>query len=254
LPLESSRRCQEPRRESRPTLTIFTPGIPQWPSRDPIEEVGGVNLYGFVGNDGVNWWDYLGWKTVRGEQKDGMFTWDYAFDAEFDKKYCFLQLTVMIELDGIDLENKKHMKWINDFAKLVIKNLKGKKLIPDNPDDPNCCCEEIAVGFIVQFTNGTNLKPHHKAKLDNTGTRSNMSNWHESDPGVWLHEVLHMFGVKDEYPDPVNYPNRTEKDLPPNSKDGIMRNTDKPILNRHIDEIVDRAALKELKGCKVSAK
>jgi hypothetical protein len=31
-----------------------------WPSRDPIEEAGGYNLYGFVGNDGVNSWDYLG--------------------------------------------------------------------------------------------------------------------------------------------------------------------------------------------------
>jgi hypothetical protein len=32
----------------------------RWPSRDPIEERGGVNLYGFVGNDGVGWWDVLG--------------------------------------------------------------------------------------------------------------------------------------------------------------------------------------------------
>jgi hypothetical protein len=32
----------------------------RWPSRDPIEEDGGVNLYGFVGNDGVNKWDILG--------------------------------------------------------------------------------------------------------------------------------------------------------------------------------------------------
>jgi RHS repeat-associated protein len=32
----------------------------RWPSRDPIEEKGGINLYGFVGNDGVNMWDYLG--------------------------------------------------------------------------------------------------------------------------------------------------------------------------------------------------
>ena len=32
----------------------------RWPSRDPIEEAGGVNLYGFVGNDGVNRWDILG--------------------------------------------------------------------------------------------------------------------------------------------------------------------------------------------------
>lgn len=35
-------------------------GIPVWPSRDPIEERGGFNLYGSVGNDGVNQWDLLG--------------------------------------------------------------------------------------------------------------------------------------------------------------------------------------------------
>ena len=32
----------------------------RWPSRDPIEEEGGVNLYGFVGNDGTNYSDALG--------------------------------------------------------------------------------------------------------------------------------------------------------------------------------------------------
>ena len=30
-----------------------------WPSRDPIEERGGVNLYAFVGNDGINRIDEL---------------------------------------------------------------------------------------------------------------------------------------------------------------------------------------------------
>jgi phage tail tape-measure protein len=32
----------------------------RWPSRDPIEEKGGINLYGFVHNDGVNEIDLLG--------------------------------------------------------------------------------------------------------------------------------------------------------------------------------------------------
>jgi hypothetical protein len=32
----------------------------RWPSRDPIEERGGMNLYGFVGNNGVSSWDRLG--------------------------------------------------------------------------------------------------------------------------------------------------------------------------------------------------
>ena len=40
----------------------YDPETGRWPSRDPIGERGGVNLYGFVGNNGVNRWDYLGMK------------------------------------------------------------------------------------------------------------------------------------------------------------------------------------------------
>jgi len=32
----------------------------RWLNRDPLGEMGGVNLYGFVGNDGINYWDALG--------------------------------------------------------------------------------------------------------------------------------------------------------------------------------------------------
>jgi len=32
----------------------YDPLTGRWPSRDPIEERGGVNLYGFVGNDGIS--------------------------------------------------------------------------------------------------------------------------------------------------------------------------------------------------------
>jgi RHS repeat-associated protein len=39
----------------------FDPVTGRWPSRDPIGERGGLNLYGFVGNDGVNWVDILGY-------------------------------------------------------------------------------------------------------------------------------------------------------------------------------------------------
>jgi RHS repeat-associated protein len=38
----------------------YDPLTGRWPSRDPIEEEGGVNLYGFVGNDGVNRLDVHG--------------------------------------------------------------------------------------------------------------------------------------------------------------------------------------------------
>jgi RHS repeat-associated protein len=38
----------------------YDPLTGRWPSRDPIEEKGGINLYGFLRNNGLNWWDYLG--------------------------------------------------------------------------------------------------------------------------------------------------------------------------------------------------
>ena len=38
----------------------YDPMTGRWPSRDPIGEKGGLNLYGFVGNNGMGNWDYLG--------------------------------------------------------------------------------------------------------------------------------------------------------------------------------------------------
>jgi RHS repeat-associated protein len=38
----------------------YSPQLGRWISRDPIEERGGTNLYGMVGNDAVNAVDVLG--------------------------------------------------------------------------------------------------------------------------------------------------------------------------------------------------
>lgn len=38
----------------------YDPRLGRWITRDPKEELGGVNLYGFVGNNAINKWDYLG--------------------------------------------------------------------------------------------------------------------------------------------------------------------------------------------------
>ena len=50
----------QPRRKIRPTAMKTVSGIPYWPSRDPIGEKGGVNLYGFVRNDGLDQVDNFG--------------------------------------------------------------------------------------------------------------------------------------------------------------------------------------------------
>src|SRR5256884_2575542 len=38
----------------------YDPNLQRWPNRDPIEERGGINLYGFVSNDPITWVDYIG--------------------------------------------------------------------------------------------------------------------------------------------------------------------------------------------------
>ncbi len=45
----------------------YNPALGRWLGRDPIEEKGGLHLYGFVGNNGVNRFDVL-----------GMFDWYYT--------------------------------------------------------------------------------------------------------------------------------------------------------------------------------
>jgi uncharacterized protein RhaS with RHS repeats len=43
----------------------YSPEMGRWLSRDPIEEQGGINLYGMVGNDPVNRVDYLGLEDLQ---------------------------------------------------------------------------------------------------------------------------------------------------------------------------------------------
>jgi RHS repeat-associated protein len=51
----------------------YAPELGRWVNRDPIEEMGGANLYGFVGNIALNQWDYLGMLTR--EEYIGKIVW-----------------------------------------------------------------------------------------------------------------------------------------------------------------------------------
>jgi RHS repeat-associated protein len=47
----------------------YDPLTGRWPSRDPIEETGGVNLYGFVGNNSIFDYDLLGLRKLSHEEE-----------------------------------------------------------------------------------------------------------------------------------------------------------------------------------------
>ncbi len=74
------RQPAQPRWKIRPTATKPVSGIPYWPSRDPIGEQGGVNLYGFVGNDGIDAIDLLGFGKIWTSSGIGNYAGDDFHD------------------------------------------------------------------------------------------------------------------------------------------------------------------------------
>ena len=82
----------------------YDPETGRWPNRDPIGEQGGYNLYGFVGNDGVNYWDYLGWEWEIIRKSDSELAKAIAQENDSIKT-----LSSQIGLDVNDYE-----KWLTD--------------------------------------------------------------------------------------------------------------------------------------------
>ncbi len=69
----------------------YSPELGRWLNRDPIGERGGVNLYGFVNNDGINLTDILGlkkckWTLFIGHQQDPAFQKELKAREEYLKQ------------------------------------------------------------------------------------------------------------------------------------------------------------------------
>ena len=63
----------------------YDPVTGRWPSRDSIEEAGGVNLYGFVGNDVTNAVDVMGMTRIRRKIYNFVVTATLKFDCVCDR-------------------------------------------------------------------------------------------------------------------------------------------------------------------------
>ena len=59
------RQPAQPRRIIRPTPTKTASGIPYWPSRDPIGEKGGINLYEHTHNNAISYLDKNGLSSCK---------------------------------------------------------------------------------------------------------------------------------------------------------------------------------------------
>jgi len=69
----------------------YSPELGRWLSRDPIAEQGGLNLYAMVGNNSVNWWDYLGLTSWSDKTKGSDKTYRELYREyvdDFFKNWC----------------------------------------------------------------------------------------------------------------------------------------------------------------------
>ena len=86
---------------SHSSFAFFDPTIGTFISRDPIEERGGLNLHGFVGNDGINGADSLGLWHWKNGKRDGHPRATVVPDKNCDS---YSDLAALVKLDQTEVK------------------------------------------------------------------------------------------------------------------------------------------------------
>jgi len=130
-------------------LRYYNPSTGRWPNRDPIEESGGLNLYGFVDNSSINTADILGLKilggclddflnsrgikgwekktTANGQSYEGQKIWyDFNdFDAEIIASMISSERSFTLQNGSSDdlIAQVEARKRTIEYARTVLKNV-----------------------------------------------------------------------------------------------------------------------------------
>ncbi|MES2995173.1 MAG: RHS repeat-associated core domain-containing protein [Verrucomicrobiota bacterium] len=106
----------------------YDPLTGRWPSRDPIEEEGGVNVYGFVNNDGVNLWDFLGmWIGPEKTEKGGKVIHPGRQSSESVTEVCAEEGDTWNSLAAkVGLEGAEASEWVTGYTDSPIPGKKYK--------------------------------------------------------------------------------------------------------------------------------
>jgi hypothetical protein len=139
--------------ENPPTATIIVSGVRfygfryydpetgKWPNRDPIGEWGGLNVYGFLGNDGVNAWDYLGFCDELSQAKlffspvsEKMSPWGNLYNAlksmEADlREKCCIKIDLKTNMDQKSILEERWKYSGNEVLFMMLKSRTPK--LPD---------------------------------------------------------------------------------------------------------------------------
>ena len=127
-----------------------------WLNRDPIEEGGGVHLYGFVSNNPVNWFDALGLMTTTVSNPQGaLLMAELAGDAAKAAAIRAMIAQVAAQTAAAALLATKAQEKLDDFA----RSSKGKN---------NCDKAKEALQRLKESLQKHKDKiPEHENKLSN---------------------------------------------------------------------------------------
>ena len=171
--LENHPQTQQPRRENPPTTTKLASGRTYWPSRDPIGEMGGANLYGFVYNTPTSWIDVLGRDPMKLTEDEA----ELVKDARKRKPDTAAGRALRKEF--LDKTKKKEIKgYYTDWVQLVLDKRGDGSIIPgsDGKDYENGCkCGYLSMrksnglfrsNGTWDLPKGKNTYPIHKISTD----------------------------------------------------------------------------------------
>ena len=164
----------------------------RWASRDPIEEQGGMNLYGFVENEPIRSYDFLGQESRCNNDKSCMHCLLFH-EGRGQNDKCLEALRNVIAnraklnmrdiceeaasgaYAGAKKETSNYFKCCNEkWCPDITKNKKGKPVTPYNPDKE----EDAKIGEFLEkngleSTNGEIIRFHDVSikKPDSWGAR-----------------------------------------------------------------------------------
>ena len=248
----------------------YDPVTGRWKSQDPIGEYGGLNLYGFVENDGTNYSDHLGLVIINEpivykiNGKQVKISPD--FDVSLDANSCIANVIVNVNLKS------GAYKLTSDpggdpYVKKALDDIKEAVNKQWNKDDYRLCCRSCeackdGLKFSIKVINsptGTQVNLH-----DVVARNADQMNWniHPNWRNAMSHEVGHFLGNPDEYNGPIQKDPRVGDNktydykngpFPKGQGAGIMSDEKLDPQIRDFAQIANKAGGK-VKACKVIKK
>ena len=183
-------------------LRFYNPEVGRWLSRDPIRELGGVNLYNYAHNSAYNYIDALGLEIIATSKKDEL---SHHIDVRFR-----IQLTKSCECPDADLEKIAPLierafakifsgspgkKWDREARKLLKASWAGaaEVTVVNNPEELDTSEHVVMLIEEVKNAEGKELR----GIVDAIGKKGRIA-WVECgllrDGWPFYHVVMHEMG------------------------------------------------------------